>query len=88
LFFAIYGEAIYHHGAGFRRDDLSRAQLEGGPALRPIPRSRLLQAPVKRLNWQRQRRFEEGVRERQRADSERIYEALRKGEQGWLEELR
>jgi hypothetical protein len=29
LWFGVYGGAVYHHGAGFRRDKLSRADLAG-----------------------------------------------------------
>ena len=32
LFFGIYGDTVYHHGAGFRSSDFSRVHLDAGPA--------------------------------------------------------
>lgn len=88
LFFAIYGDAIYHHGAGFRSSDFSRVHLDEGPAPLPLPGFTLLRDPVRRLNWERQRRWERGVRERQLADANRIVERIEQGDRGWLDELR
>lgn len=46
LFFAVYGQAIYHHGAGFRTSAVvSRADLEAMPERRPADRGPARRAP-------------------------------------------
>jgi hypothetical protein len=88
LFFGIYGGVVYHHGAGFRASNYSRVHLDTMPQPRPLPRSRLLREPARRLNWRRQRRWERALRDRQRAHARRLFEQIRSGEEGWLDELR
>lgn len=85
LYFAIYGEVIYHHGAGFRTGELSpvdRAQspkplLEGTP-LQPLAR------PLNRLRW---RRWEKRVSRSLLSRSNALYERIRSGDETWLREL-
>ncbi len=38
LFFAIYGDVVYHHGAGFRRGGPSRGYYDSKPKPLPLPR--------------------------------------------------
>lgn len=85
LFFGVYGDAIYHHGAGFR-SPVSRADTVG---LRPIPdgRTPVVGALVRRLGrirWQAQaRRFAR----RNLKLSEEISARIERDERGWLDEL-
>jgi hypothetical protein len=88
LFFGIYGDAIYHHGAGFRADDFSRALRDVGPRPLPLSDVPLLRGPLRRLNWRRQRQWQDGVRARQQADAERILARIERCDEGWLNELR
>jgi hypothetical protein len=88
LFFAIYGDTIYHHGAGFRASDFSRVHLDVGPGPLPLSDLALLRAPMRRLNWERQRRWERSIRTRQQADAQRIVERIEQGDASWLSELR
>jgi len=82
LYFAIYGEAIYHHGAGFRTGELSPIHRQQAPE--PLPRLGPL-APVTRLlNGLRWRRWERAMRRGHVRDSERVYEQIRRGGQDWL----
>ena len=86
VFFGIYGNAIYHHGAGFRRpiarSDLlaapRRAKI-GSPTLRPIAarldreRYRLWKL---RTEWHNRRRSEEMFRRIQNADFDALREPM------------
>jgi hypothetical protein len=85
LYFAVYGDVIYHHGAGFRTGELSpvdRASapkpLLAGTPLRPLAR------PLNGLRW---RRWERRVAQRHLERSNALYERIRSGDESWLSEL-
>jgi len=57
LWFGIYGEVVYHHGAGFRAA-LSRVDLAEAPRASSLGRSLPLAGPVlRRLDTRRRQRF-------------------------------
>jgi hypothetical protein len=87
IFFAIYGDVIYHHGAGFRGSEFARVHLERAPARRPMPRLALLRPFVRRTNARRRRWARETKREQQR-NSRRLLAKLESGDPSWLSELR
>jgi hypothetical protein len=88
LFFAIYGETIYHHGAGFRPGELSRALLDQAPDPRPVPSVPVLGGLVRRANRRRRRRWEAATQRRYLEQSESLYEKIAAGGSDWLSELR
>ena len=85
LYFGIYGDVIYHHGAGFRAGELSPAhraeaprRLLAGTALAPVVR------PLNGLRW---RLWERRVSRRHVARSNALYERIRSGDESWVAEL-
>jgi hypothetical protein len=86
LYYAIYGETIYHHGAGFRVGELSQAHRMGLP---PLPLSSVpgVGVAVRRANGLRWRRWERGVEARHLRQSERLYERIKAGGTDWLAEF-
>jgi hypothetical protein len=88
LYFAVYGDAVYHHGAGFRIGELSPAHLAGSPSplARPgVPGADQAVRLVNRLRFQRwQRRLVAGQVRR----SQELYRQIAAGEDGWLAQLR
>jgi hypothetical protein len=87
LYFAVYGDAIYHHGAGFRAGELSPAHRdEAPPPLAPsrIPPVQALRRVANGLRW---RRWERATRRHQQRQSQRVYERIRGGDEQWLSEL-
>jgi hypothetical protein len=88
LFFGIYGDVVYHHGAGFRAGDFSRVHIDSAPEPRPLPDTPLLRARTRRANGARQRRWRRSLRERQAELSARLFEQIRSGDPAWLNELR
>lgn len=88
LHFAIYGDVVYHHGAGFRTGELSPAHRRHAPEPLPVARLALLR-PLRRLrNGRRWRRWERSERERHVRQSELVYEKIARGDEAWLSELR
>ena len=86
LFFGIYGDVVYHHGAGFRPGELSRAYLDRAPA--PL-RAGLLPEPLRRRASMRRRRAWERRTQRGYLErSERIHAAISGGGSEWLELVR
>ena len=86
LFFAIYGDVIYHHGAGFRTGELSPVDRASAPKplLAGTP-GRSLARPLNALRW---RLWERRVRRRHLERSNALYERIRSGDESWLSELR
>ncbi len=87
LYFAIYGNIIYHHGAGFRTGELSPVDRTGSPRLLPVPRVPLLGSAARLLNGRRWRRWERGIEEQHQRRSQQIYDAIASGGEDWLAEL-
>jgi hypothetical protein len=84
LYFAIYGDTIYHHGAGFRTGELSpvdRAALPQSLPLSPVPGLRTLTRLVNRLKW---RSWERGTEKRHVRESRAIFEKIQRGGTDWL----
>jgi hypothetical protein len=88
LYFGLYGEVIYHHGAGFRGGEMSPAHRDDAPRPLSPPRIPGLRQAARLLNRYRWRRWERATIERQREQSRRIIEKLERGDPGWLEQLR
>jgi hypothetical protein len=86
LYYGIYGETIYHHGAGFRSGGLSPAHRTGPP---PMPLSHLpgMGMVERALSGTRWRRWERGVQARHLRQSEEIYERIQGGGSEWLAAL-
>jgi hypothetical protein len=82
LLFAIYGETIYHHGAGFRRGGTARDSMP--KRLLPIPRSRLLRRLTSKVEAARLLPWRLRTRLPQRRESKRIFEMIQRGDPDWL----
>lgn len=87
LYFAIYGNTVYHHGAGFRAGELSPAHRASSPQPLRSPRVPGLRALTRLIDGQRWRRWERTIQARQTRDSQRIYEKISSGDPNWLAEL-
>jgi hypothetical protein len=86
LYFGIYGDVVYHHGAGLT-GGLSPAHRATAPAPLHLPSAPGSRTAERILNGVRWRRWERG-RERDLARlSLQMYERIRSGDKGWLAEL-
>ncbi len=87
LYFAIYGDTVYHHGAGFRTGELSPAHRAGSPEALRLPGLPGLGSAARLFNGRRWRRWERSVEERHRRQSQLIYDKIRSGGSDWLAEF-
>ncbi len=84
LFFAIYGEVIYHHGAGFRRGGPSRSYYDSKPKPLPLPRTPWLRGVVARIEQARLLPWRLRTRVPQMRASKQVYEEIERGDPDWV----
>ncbi len=87
LFFGVYGDVIYHHGAGFRPGELSRAYLDQAPDPISVPPLPLAGPLVRRLNRRRRSSWERRTQQAYLERSEELYARIQRGGSDWLSEL-
>jgi hypothetical protein len=87
LYFAIYGDTIYHHGAGFRTGELSPVHRGNSPRPLPVPRTRLLRGVRNLLNGQRWRSWERRTQKHHVRQSKLVYDKIERGDREWLQEI-
>lgn len=88
LFFAIYGDTIYHHGAGFRRGGASKGHYYSQPKSLPVPNIPVLRTVVRQIDAARLHLWRLKTRGPQILESRRVYEKIRRGDADWLAEIR
>jgi hypothetical protein len=81
LFFGIYGDAVYHHGAGFRRPFSRVEEAALGPMEQGLP---IVGRITRRIWWERMRR----VTRRNRSQSKALFLRIQRDDPDWLAELR
>ena len=88
LYFGIYGDVIYHHGAAFRGGALSPAHRDHAPVPRPLPSAPIARQAVRLANSYRWRRWEQETVARHREAPQRIIDGIQRGDGRWLNEFR
>jgi hypothetical protein len=87
LFFAVYGDILYHHGAAFREGELSRAHLALSPKPRARPPVPLLNRAIRRIDWERRQAWLRLTHKRYLEKSAELYERIEREDPDWLSEL-
>jgi hypothetical protein len=87
LYFGVYGDAIYHHGAGFRTGELSPVHRQAAPEPLAVPRARLLRGLRRAVNGWRWRRWERATRARHVRQSKLVFERIERRDADWLAEF-
>jgi hypothetical protein len=87
VFYAIYGDVVYHHGAAFRAGQLSRVTRTLRPQPRALPRIPVLRQLVGRHNSNKRGAWERSINEQRERESERIRQKIAAGGSEWLAEL-
>jgi hypothetical protein len=88
IFFAIYGDLVYHHGSGFRKGGPSGIhRSEEGPASISLPGVPMLDKAVGAINGRRWRSWERRTQDRRLELSQMLYDRISAGERDWLAEL-
>src|SRR5207253_11338766 len=87
LYFGVYEDIVYHHGAGFRFGELSPAHFALAPKPPSKPRIRALRPLTRVVASIRWRRWERGMRSRQVRISKLVYDKIACGGLEWLSEF-
>lgn len=87
VYFAVYADVVYHHGAGSRRGTPSGVHRSSAPAALPSPHIPGVETLIGALSRRRYRRWEHETQERRLEQSRRMYEKITVGGSGWLQEL-
>jgi hypothetical protein len=87
VYFAVYQDIVYHHGAGFRAGAPSGAHRESlGPAPWRLPRVPLLDRAEQALNHRRRQSWEVKTQKRRIELSKAMFKRIEEGD-GWLGDL-
>jgi hypothetical protein len=84
LHFAVYGDVVYHHGAGFRTGELSGAHSDNGPERVRIPGGGPLNRLINRRRWVK---WEQGTERHHVEQSGQVYRRIAAGGDEWLSEF-
>jgi hypothetical protein len=88
LFFAIYGDAIYHHGAGFRKGGASRRHYDSAPKPLNVPDVAVLRSLGRRIDAARVARWKVSTRGPQILESRRLFAKIERDDPDWLAGIR
>jgi hypothetical protein len=87
VYFAVYGDVIYHHGAGFRSGTPSGVHRTDAPAGLRVPRAKLPGALVQAVNRRRYRGWERRTQERRLEQSRIVFQKIHAGGAEWPREF-
>lgn len=88
VLFGIYGETIYHHGAGFRGvTNFTRYHASLAPEAQPLPSTPIVGRVARRREWQRRRDWERDTKERLTRLSDTVIAKIQEGGSAWLAEF-
>jgi hypothetical protein len=88
IFFGLYGDVIYHHGAGFRGSEFTRVHTALKPVAAPASALPLLGRLRRQRELRSRRDWVADTRRKQLTDSERLFEQIEAGGTSWLSALR
>ena len=88
VFFGIYGDTVYHHGAGFRGlTNLTRYHASLAPKPRPLPATPIVRELRRRRDWQRRRAWDRDTKARLTRVSQGVIAKIQQGDSAWLAEF-
>ncbi|MGA2453930.1 MAG: hypothetical protein ABSG93_10450 [Solirubrobacteraceae bacterium] len=87
IFFGIYGDVVYHHGAGFRPSAFFRGHNARAPEPRPLPRLPILRPVVRWINREKLSLWKYKGNKRNAELSNYVYEKIQQGGSDWLAEF-
>jgi hypothetical protein len=88
LFFAVYGDTIYHHGAGFRGvERFTRLHASLAPKAKSAPRAPIVGWLRRRADWRERRAWDRDNRDRLARLSNAVLAKIQQGNSDWLAEF-
>jgi hypothetical protein len=87
LYFAVYGNIVYHHGAGFRTGELSPVDRVHAPEPLPFARIRALRPVTRPISGARWQVWERRTKRRHVRESRQIFERIERDDPHWLSDF-
>jgi hypothetical protein len=88
VLFGIYGDVIYHHGAGFRKlRHLTRHHVGHEPELRAASRVPILARARRRKDWQRREDWKDETKDRLTEVSDSVIAKIQQGGSEWVNDF-
>jgi hypothetical protein len=87
VYFGVYGDIVYHHGAGFRRGSVSAIHRAAAPRPLPVPPVRGVRPLVRAATRRRYKAWERRTQSLRLEQSLRMFQKIESDEAGWLQEL-
>jgi hypothetical protein len=87
IFFSVYGDIVYHHGAGSRSQAFTRGHNHLAPAPLHAPDLPLVGAAVSWISRGRRGLWRYKSEKQQRLNSQRVFERISHDEPDWLSEF-
>jgi hypothetical protein len=88
VLFGIYGDTVYHHGAGFRGlRPLTRLHARVAPEVRSASRLPVLGRALRRRDWQKRQEWKSDTKEQLSEVSLGLIAKIKKGDSEWLKDL-
>jgi hypothetical protein len=88
VFFGVYGDTIYHHGAGFRGfTNLTRYHGERAPKPRELPRLPVVRGVLRRKDWQQREEWDRTTKQNLSDLSDAVIAKIQQGGSDWLAEF-
>ncbi len=88
IFFGLYGDVIYHHGAGFRASELTRVHHTLAPAPLRVPALPVIAPITRRVNKLRRGAWERRKRRELVSESLRIFSEIKAPGEAWVDAFR
>lgn len=88
VLFGVYGNVVYHHGAGFRgADDLTRFHMGSAPKRRMRMRIPLLGWWLQRRDYKQRRAWDRDTRQQLADVSTQVFAKIQREDPGWLSQF-
>ena len=88
VFFGIYGDVVYHHGAGFRRlTRFTRFHASLAPSPQPLPSTPIVRQLHRRREWKRRQQWERETKDRLARLSDEVIAKIERGDSTWVAEF-
>jgi hypothetical protein len=88
IFFGVYGDTVYHHGAGFRGfSQLTRLHIALAPKPRQAPPIPLARGALRQIDRVRRHVWFRDTRERVTKLSDAVFTKIQRGDPDWLAEF-
>lgn len=88
VFFGVYGDIVYHHGAGLRGlNRFTRYHVALAPKPRALPSVPVVRSVARHIDWRRREAWDRDTKAHLSKLSDSVWEKIQRGNSDWLAEF-